>query len=180
MTEFFTQNKELIAQAAGFTAMLLTAVSFQFRKQRTIMLVMTASSFFWIAHYYLLGLYPAVAINTMNLLRNYIFGLREKKNLNSKLIPAAFVVIAVISVIMTWENTWDILPLIASITATIANWQKKTSKLKLISIPRYSLWVAYDLHGKAWAGLANDVLTIISICISLLMEKKSAKSSEKT
>ena len=177
MKDFFISNISLFAQVFGFIAMALNILCFQFRKHKTIMLCMTAGSVFWVLHYLLLGLYPAAAINIMNMLRNYIYGLREKKNINSKLIPAAFVIIAAISVFSTWKNMWDILPLAASVTATIANWQTQTKKLKLLSIPRYSLWAAYDIAGKAWAGLANDIFTIGSIAISLIIQQISEKKS---
>ena len=178
MTDFLLAHKDMIAQTAGFIAMALTVLSFQFGKHRTIMVFMTLSSVFWVIHYSLLGLFPAAAINTMNMLRNHIFGLRERKGWDSPVIPAVFVVIAAVSVIATWENAWDILPLAASVTATVANWQKVTGKLKLLSIPRYSLWVVYDIHGKAWAGLINDIFTITSIIISLIRNKISANKTK--
>ena len=88
MLAFYQAHAELLAQIAGFIAMGLTVLSFQFRKPGWILAVMTASSVFWILHYVMLGLYPAAAINTMNMFRNYIYSLREKKNINTKLIPA--------------------------------------------------------------------------------------------
>lgn len=172
------QYKELIAQSAGFIAMTLTILSFQFTKHRSIMALMTASSVFWICHYLLLGLYPAVAINTMNMFRNYIYGLRESKGWNSKFIPGAFVIIAAVSVIATWENVWSVLPLIASVTATVANWQTRTKNLKLLSYPRYGMWLVYDLINRAWAGAANDAFTIVSISVSLIREKRKAQTAE--
>lgn len=168
MKEFFLTHPDLPAQAAGVAAMLLNVVSFQFGKHRKIMLLMTLSSVFWVLHYSLLGLFPAALINIMNMFRNCIYGLREKKNINSRLVPACFVVIAAVSVFATWENAWDILPLAASVTATVANWQTQTKKLRLLSIPRYALWAVYDTAGGAWAGLANDLFTIASIGVALL------------
>ncbi len=168
---FLKAHIDLFAQIAGFIAMGLTILSFQFRKHSWIMAFMTASSVFWILHYVMLGLYPAVAINTMNMFRNYIYGLREKKNINTPLIPAFFVVVAAVSVIATWENGWSVLPLLASVTATVANWQTQTKKLKLLSYPRYGLWLIYDLFNGAWAGAANDAFTMGSITVSLIRER---------
>ncbi|MCR5041833.1 MAG: YgjV family protein [Clostridia bacterium] len=177
MLDFYKTHVELIAQAMGFVAMALTILSFQFRRHGAIMAMMTASGVFWVLHYLMLGLYPAVAINAMNIVRNYIYGLREKKNVNSKLIPAVFVVIAAGSVIATWENAWSVLPLMASVTATVANWQVQTKKLKLLSYPRYGLWLIYDLVNGAWAGAANDLFCIGSISVALIREHKIAQNS---
>ena len=173
--EFFKAHIDFFAQAAGYIAMALTILSFQFRKHRWILAFMTASSVFWILHYVMMGLYPAAAINTMNMFRNYIYSLREKKGINSKLIPAFFVVVATVSVLATWENVWSILPLMASIIATIANWQTQTTRLKLLSCPRYGLWLAYDLINKSQAGVINDAFTIGSICFSLIKERLQQK-----
>ena len=176
MATLIHDNLDVIAQAMGFIAMGLTVLSFQFRKHRWILTCMTASSVFWIIHYVMMGLYPAAAINTMNLLRNYIYSLREKKQINSKLIPAFFVIVASVSVIATWENVWSILPLMASVIATVANWQTQTKKLKLLSCPRYGLWLAYDLINRSWAGAVNDAFTIGSIVISLIRERMKEKT----
>lgn len=175
MTAFLKDHYSLFAQAAGYAAMALTILSFQFRKHRWIMAFMTASSVFWILHYVMLGLYPAAAINTMNMFRNYIYGLREKKGIDSKLIPAFFVVVAAVSVFATWENVWSVLPLMASVIATIANWQTQTTKLKLLSCPRYGLWLAYDIINGSQAGVINDAFTIGSIVFSLVRERKMRK-----
>ena len=172
---FFTAQIDTFAQAAGFIAMGLTVLSFQFRKHSHILALMTASSLCWIAHYLLLGLYPAAAINTMNLFRNYIYSLREKKNIRSPLIPAFFVVVAAASVIATWENVWSALPLAASVIATVANWQTQTEKLKLLSCPRYALWLAYDTINGSVAGIVNDAFTIGSIAVSLLIQRREKK-----
>ena len=180
MAQFFQDHYAFFAQTAGYIAMALTILSFQFRKHRWIMAFMTASSVFWILHYVMMGLYPAAAINTMNMLRNYIYGLREKKNINSKLIPAFFVVVAAVSVCATWENVWSVLPLMASIIATIANWQTQTTRLKLLSCPRYGLWLAYDLINKSQAGVVNDAFTIGSIVVSLLKERWKDKASSRS
>ena len=176
--DFWEAHINGFAQAAGFVAMGLTILSFQFRKHSRIMAFMTASSVFWVLHYLMLGLYPAVAINTMNLLRNYIYGLREKKKIDSRLIPAFFVVVAAVSVFATWENAWSALPLTASVMATIANWQTQTKRLKLLSYPRYGLWLAYDAANGAWAGAANDLFTILSISVSLIKERLREKRGD--
>ena len=177
MTAFYQSHAELLAQVAGYIAMALTILSFQFRKHGWILAMMTASSVFWILHYVMMGLYPAAAINTMNLLRNYIYSMREKKNINSKLIPAFFVVVAAASVISTWENVWSVLPLMASIIATIANWQTQTKRLKLLSCPRYGLWLAYDLINGSQAGVINDAFTIGSIAVSLGKQWRDERKS---
>lgn len=177
--EFLKTHIELFAQIAGFIAMGLTILSFQFRRHSWIMAFMTASSVFWVLHYVMLGLYPAVAINTMNMFRNYIYGLREKKNINTPLIPAFFVIVAAVSVIATWENGWSVLPLLASVMATVANWQTQTKKLKLLSYPRYGLWLVYDLINGAWAGAANDAFTMGSITVSLVKERMDEENARK-
>lgn len=177
---FLRSHPDFIAQAAGYVAMALTILSFQFRRHRWIMAVMTASSVFWILHYVMMGLYPAAAINTMNMFRNYIYGLREKKHINSKLIPAFFVVVASVSVFATWKNVWSVLPLMASVIATIANWQTQTKKLKLLSCPRYGLWLAYDLINRDPAGAVNDAFTIGSIAVSLIRERLTKKRPDET
>lgn len=177
MTEFFRSNLNLIAQILGFIAMGMGILVYQFNRHGTIMFIKVCISAIWCVHYGLLGLWPAVAINVLNVVRDTVFGLREKKNLNSPFFPGFFVAASVVSVLCTWENAGSIVPMIASVGSTLAHWQKQTKKLKLYALPGNILWLIYDLINKSWSGSANDSFVITSLIVSLIRITRAEKKN---
>lgn len=178
MFKFIIAHSFVIAQIFGFIAMALQIFSFQFKKHKVIMTMQVISSIFWCLHYLTLGVYTALAINIIHGIRNYVYGLREKKNLNSKIIPAIFIIFTVCSSIYTWSSWWSLLAMTASLFSTIANWQKDTNKLKLISLPREILWITYDIINKSIAGACSDAFAMISIFISFYRISRENKKGE--
>lgn len=180
----FSDPVNLIAQILGFIAMGTGILVYQFNKHGTIMFIKVLIATLWCVHYILLGLWPAVAINILNIIRDSVYGLREKKNLNSPLIPTAFVIASFIPAIFTWENWGSLVPMIASVFSCIAHWQSNTKKLKILALPGNILWLGYDLVNKSWSGSVNDSFVIGSIVVSLIRitigEKKKEKLQEKT
>lgn len=179
MTEFFSSHIDLIAQILGFIAMGTGILVYQFNRHSTIMFIKVCISAIWCVHYGLLGLWPAVAINILNVVRDTIFALREKKNIESPVVPGFFVLASVVSVLCTWKGWWSIVPMIASVASTIAHWQKVTKKLKIYALPGNILWLIYDLFNKSWSGSANDSFVIASIVVSLVRISRAEKK-EKT
>lgn len=175
MVEFFISHINLIAQILGFIAMGMGILVYQFNRHSTIMFIKVCISAIWCIHYGLLGLWSAVAINVLNVVRDTIFALREKKKLETPIIPVFFVVVSVVSVLCTWGNWWSIVPMIASVTSTLAHWQKVTKKLKIYALPGNILWLIYDLFNKSWSGSANDAFVIGSIIVSLVRIRVNEK-----
>lgn len=172
MLEFFSAHRELIAQIFGFVAMGIAISMYQFKKHRTILVLMALCSFVWCLHFAFLGLYVPVAMNFINVIRGVVYSFREKKWAQNNIIPAVFIVLCAGSVIITWDSLWSILPFIASIFATVANWQKNTRLLKYLSIPVCVCWFVYNAANGSVAGTLNETFALISIAVYLVRTKK--------
>jgi len=170
----------IIAQILGFISMGLGILVYQFNKHSSIMMIKVICSVIWCVHYALLGLWAGVAINILNVVRDYIYGLREKKNINTPFIPAFFCVASVVSVLFTWENWWSIVPMVASICSTLAHWQTNTVKLKLGAISSNGLWLVYDIFNGSVSGSVNDAFVLGSIIISLIRIRLSKRNRNQT
>lgn len=179
MIEFFTQYQNIIAQVLGFVAMAIAISMYQFRRHRTILILMSLCSFVWCLHFACLGLFTPVAMNLVNVIRGVVYSFREKKWAQNNIIPAVFIVLCAGSVIFTWESIWSILPFIASIFATIANWQKNTRLLKYLSIPVCVCWFVYNIINGSIAGTLNETFALISIAVYLVRTGKEASVKNK-
>ncbi len=172
MVDFFYEYQNLIAQGFGFIAMGIAIAMYQFKKHRTILILMTLCSFVWCLHFACLGLFTPVAMNLINVIRGIVYSFREKRSAQNNIIPAVFIVLCAGSVIVTWDSAWSILPFIASIFATIANWQKNTRLLKYLSIPVCVCWFVYNIANGSVAGTLNETFALISIAVYLVRTRK--------
>lgn len=176
MTDFLTSNSYIIAQIFGFSAMTMAIVSYQSNKHRTIMILLVLVGLFWCCHYYFLGLMTPIALNFINIVRCFVYSFREKGKIKSALIPAGFIAVSLVTTVLTYKNGWSLLPLAGACFATIANWQTNTKLLRLLTVPVCVCWFIYNTVNHTWAGMANEILCFISVCVAYFRYdlKKSA------
>lgn len=168
MIEFLSEHSFVLSQIFGFTAMAVAISTYQFNKHRTMMVLLTFCSTFWCLHFLCLKAYTAVAMNLINLVRNIVYGFKGKFGAHGFLIPFAFLAASVIAVILTWENVWDIFPLAAAVFSTYANWQTDTRRLRYLTYPVSASWLVYNIVNRSYAGLCNEIFTLISITVGVI------------
>lgn len=167
MLTFFSNHTFLIGQLFGVLAMITGILMYQFKKHKTIMLLMLLCSTFWCIHFAFLKAATGVVMNVINVARAMVFTQRDKPWCEKKWVPAAFSVASVIAVIFTWEGIYSLLPCVASIAATIGSWQKDTQKLRLYTIVVCIGWFTYNAIKGSWAGMANELFIFFSVLTAL-------------
>ncbi len=172
MVDFISAHSFVIAQIIGFMAVATVIVMYQFKSHKVMMGIFVFMCTLWCLHFALLGCWSAVAMNAVNVVRSFIYGFRDKKWAQSNAIPAVFCVIAVVMVILTWENAWSLLPFIGGVAATIANWQTDTKKLKILTVPVSASWLIYNAHNVSYAGLINEIFALCSIGVYFIRTRK--------
>lgn len=172
MLDFINAHQSLVANIFGFSAIFVVILMYQFKKRKTILLLMVLYSALWCCHFGVLGLMTPVAMNLLNVVRSFVFSFREKKWAQSNIIPAVFLIASLVLVVCTWESMWSILPCIGTAFATLANWQKDTKKLKLLTIPVCLTWFTYNVVNGSLPGACNETLAFVSIIIYLFRARK--------
>ena len=167
MLTFFQNHAFLIGQFFGFAAMATGIIMYQFKRHRTIMLLMMLCAGLWCLHFICLGKYTAVFMNLLNVIRSVLYSFRGRKWADSRLIPAAICVSSLVISAFTWEGPLSLLPAAASVSSTLANWQTDTRRLKLLTIPVCVGWFVYNLFGRSYAGMANEIFVLASVFIAL-------------
>ena len=159
---FFAAHPVLIGQCFGILAMITSILMYQFKKHRTIMLLMLLCSGLWCIHFAFLGAMTGVIMNVINVIRAVVYTFRGKKLASGRYIPAIFIAASVLTVILTWDNAWSLLPCAASICATLGNWQTDTQRLRILTIPVCVCWFVYNMINGSAAGMANGCFCRIS------------------
>lgn len=169
-----------IAQAIGFIATGIAIYSFQAKHRITMLSMQTVSNLLWMTHYFMLGSLSAVFANLIGTIRNVIYGLRGKyKFADSKIIPATSIIAFIISGIYTYTNPFDILPILASIFASIAFFVKEENLIRYISVFIALSWLIFGIYAGSIASIVSDGSTLISIIIAII-RYRNFKIYEKT
>ena len=177
MLAFLQAHSYLIAQIFGFAAMGTAILTYQFNKHKTLNLLLMLVAVLWCLHYAALGLMTPIMMNVINVIRAFIYSKRDRKWANHTAWPVLFCAAAVVLVCFTWENAWSLLPCVASISASVGNWQTDTKKLRLLTVPVCVCWLIYNLVNKSIAGVANETFTMVSLAVAFFRyDRKKVKN----
>ena len=158
----------LFAQVFAFLSSLCLLISFWQRKRKKILFFQMLDSLFDVFQYILLGAYTASLLGST---RAYFFS-----KFNKKIFLYIFLLLYIISAIITFNGLITVIPLIASLIYTVVIWNKKEKYIRLYSILVFILWLTHDILVEAYVSSIVDLVIIISNSIAIykidLKEKK--------
>ena len=98
----------LIGQGFGIIAIVLGFLSYQVKTKSKLLFLQGAVAFAFIIHYLLIGAYTGMAMNALNILRNFLYDRRTKKGSTGKALPIIFVIVQAVMCLFTWDGWYSI------------------------------------------------------------------------
>ena len=174
MIDSFINNP--FAQAIGALALILSLLSFQMRKRRTILLFQMLASLSCATSLIMLGGIAGGILDVIAFSRTLVFSLSDKYRwAGSKACLFSYFAIIVAVGILTWEYG-SIAPLFAilgTLLSTLALFMKSERNIRLISLLVAPPWIAYNLIYSSCFGILNELIAMTSIIIALFRMRKS-------
>ena len=167
---------EIIGQIIGFIAMAIIVISYQQKTHKNILVFQMVSGLLFTAHYVLIGAYTGAIMNLVGAFRSLVYSNRNKKWASSIIWPILFSVGFLISGILTWENAFSVLPLIAMLMSSVVLWIEKPKINRMFSLPTSTCWLIYNIKTDSFAGTATEIFVLTSIIIGIVrldIKKKS-------
>lgn len=176
---------ELAVQAIGILGMVFCGLSFQQKKQRSIILFQMVGAVFFSAHYFLLGAVVGGMLNVVAILRALVYSNPERTHAKSYWWVALFTVGYLASYLLsftvfgkapTLPNLMvELLPVIAMVIATVS-FRLAARYVRLLGLLASPLWLAYNLIGFSVGGILCESMNLVSILIGIcrLDVKKSS------
>ena len=170
---------EIITWILGILGVSANFIVYQQKERKQLLIAKMACDFLWACHYASLFAWSGSAICLIGLCRSIVFFNEHKKWANGKKWLIIFLVLGVISTILTWKNAFSILTGIVAVLSVISFWQSNSKISKMLSYPISWCMVVYDIACLSYIGLLNEAFVQISSTISLIGMKKKQKEYNK-
>ncbi|MDD5823060.1 MAG: YgjV family protein [Firmicutes bacterium] len=158
----------LLIQAIGFAGTIVFFLSFQCRSNKNLFRVQFLSYVCYIVHLLLLGAMTGGMSYMLNAFRSFCLGSSNEK-LKSWRMCACICAMQLVVLALTWESWISILPIVANLASTIAGYTKNARKIRIAGIFINSpLWIVYNVIVGSWAGILDEVVSELSMIISII------------
>ena len=158
----------ILSQIAGFIAFILSLIAYHRKKKEKIFQTMVLTNALEIIHYLLLGAFSGCITKIIALIRNIVIVVKDKhKAFNNVLIFIIFLLIYIISGILTYENIYSILPILAATIYLFFVWNGNELKVKKVAFYCYFLWLIYNICVCSIAGIISNIVSLISTFIAV-------------
>ncbi len=166
----------IISQILGLCGTYMLVTLYQQKTRKKLLIRKLSADILWSIHYILIFAFAGAIPNAVGIIRETVFLNENKKWAKSKLWPAVFIIIGWALAVLSWKSALSLLPMCASTLVTISLWVKEPKLTKLLSVPVCSAFLIYDVFVGSYAGILNESLSLISIFVSFIREKKRVNS----
>lgn len=171
----------IIAQIIGVLILILTVISIQQKTKEKILMYQIIANVLDGIQYFLLGAITGGVIGFLNVLRCIVFYWYKKKDKKpSVLFLIIFILVAIGSGIISWQDNFSIIPIIVTIIFTYGLWQDNVKVTRICTSLTAGGWSIYGLAFKGFSRAIGSIAECISAIISIVrydILKKEGKSN---
>lgn len=169
----------ILAQIIGVIVLVITVTSIQFKTKEKILICQIIANVLVAVQYFLLNALTGAVVAIINVIRCIIFYYYKKKNKKPSIIfLTIFIIVAIVSGILTCQNVFSIIPIIATIVFTYGLWQDNVKVTRICTAITAGNWTIYNIIVKAFAGALQSVAECSSAIIAMLRNKEKIKEQE--
>lgn len=158
----------ILIQGIGFLGTIFYFASYQCKENKTLFRVQFVSYVLYTTHLLLLGAVTGGISYILNTIRSFCLG-SDNKFLNSNAMCWIICILQVLTLALTYDGWVSILPVVANIASTIGGYTHNAQKIRAAGMFINSpLWIIYDIIVGSWAGILDEVLSELSMIISVI------------
>ena len=165
--------KFIFAIILGVLGIIANMVIYQQKNRKTMLLIKLCANALWSLHYFCLNAYSGAIVCAIGVIRESVFINTDKKWAKSKWWLILFLVLNVITGIITWKNIFNLFPCIAGVISVISFWIGKPTKTRILALPISAMFFTYNAINHSYAGMLNEVFTTISVIIAFIRHKNT-------
>lgn len=172
---------ELIGQILGIVGLIVTVLSYQFKKMNTVMMLQIFSCLCFTVSFILIGSIASAIMNGISIVRSIIFSIEKTKTkflsyISMQLMYMMGVIIAYFYVTPKWMIIFVAL---ASFISTYAIWTNNPAKFRIIQVLLVSpLWITNNIFVFSIGGILTESFNIVSIAVYFIRQKMIKKDDK--
>ena len=170
----------IIGQIFGVIAILFGFISYQVKTQRQLIFMQSATALVFCVHYFLIGAYTGMAMNAVNIVRNFVYDKRNQRGSNDVYTPLAFAIVQAIIGIVTWNAWYSVFVFLGIVGNTVCMSFKNPQNVRKSIIITSPLVFTYDAFAKSWGGMAYEAVAWISAIIGIVRVAVAEKNNIST
>ena len=157
----------LLVQGIGFAGTILFFLSYQCKSNKNLFRVQFISYLCYTVHLLLLGATTGGVSYILNTVRSFCLG-SSRNFLKSRAMCCIICVLQLLTLILTWDGWHSALPVAANIAATIGGYTHNARKIRIAGMFINSpLWIVYDILVGSWAGVLDELVSELSMVVSI-------------
>lgn len=158
----------LFIQAIGFCGTILFFLSYQFKSNKQLFRIQFVSYLCYTAHFLMLGAVTGGISYILNAIRSFCLA-GSHPFLRGKRMCRILCILQLLTLLLTWDGWWSVLPIAANIAATVGGYTYNPRTIRIIGMFVNSpLWIVYNLIVGSWAGIVDELITEVSMVLSIL------------
>lgn len=150
----------------GVAAALCLATAPAFRARRAILLAQLAAALFFAAHYALLGIAVAGAVNVLSAVQTVAALFSTRSAAMSRLGYALICLMALVG-LWFWQGPISAVSVAATVSIALARMQSGEVALRSLLLAGGCFWTVHDFAADAWIALAADVGALLMGVVAL-------------
>ena len=160
--------KNIGIQLIGILGTVLFFFSYQCKSNRSLFRVQLASYVIYTVHLMLLGAFTGGVSYLINTLRSLCLSTRWKFA-RGRGMCALLCLLQLAALAFTWNGWISLLPVAANIATTLAGFTGNPRRIRLSGMLINSpLWILYSAFAGSLAGILDEVVTEISMAVSIV------------
>ncbi len=159
--EHFQKNPFI--ELTGFWAMIIVFFAYLQKDDLWVKKLMLLSTLLWMSHFYMLGVYTALAANALWIVRFFL----SQRFWRSK---HAFIFVIWLTFFISYftiDGIWSILPIIASMIGAFGYFFLEKIKLRFAMLANSMIWIVYHNEIGSLTGMMNDLMTQVLLVFTI-------------
>ena len=169
---------EIIAQAVGIIAMAMNCLSYQQKKNSTLICFQLVGSSLFAVNYFLLGALSGAMLNFVSICRAIVFLNKDRLNarhpawlvlFSSLSLGSYALVFTVFGKPFTLQNALiELLPVLAMIICTVSYRYASAKMVRRFGFACSPLWLTYNVVNLAIGAIVCEIINIFSLIIGVI------------
>ena len=166
----------IIGQVLGIVAVVLGFISYQMKLPRGIILTQLATAMVFALHYLLIGAVTAAVLNFLAGVKCIAYYFRDKRGSRSAAEPIIFIVLVIVSGVLTWESWYSIALMVGLVVDTVGLALSDAQMTRRFVFVKSPLCLLYNAMVFSVGGIIYECAVLASSVIGLLKYGKENTS----